>query len=335
MGFLSYHLNFYDHELKKLEKHPAAETDLYRARRLLRMLDDLADEGCTELNTLLEKEIHGVSRLQKYLKENHAIPFRICSNHPDAEVLSYSESEMELDQAILNAVNAANGVSPTTVLPFAGRLRRFCQWIGYNADTAYIFLLRDTLLPFVYYLGRGRTKICPWLLGRKSFAELTGNQYADDEIRASIYRALEGGCADCKSFFEFVLPDIRKTIAAYPRAESVLRTMLGKIDAARIIVVESGCAGTFPLLLASLDPRVDMRMYTTYPYLTDIYGARIFTAHYEENRVLETMASQECYFRFSGIKDGRFYVRRCMDAAIEDRALAEIKLMLPGHIGKR
>ena len=210
MGFLSYNLSFYDHELKQLERHPAAETGIYRARQLLRMLDDLTDEGYTELNTLLEKEIHGVSRLQKYLKENHAIPFRICANCPDAETLSYSEGETELNHAILNAVNAANGFSPIAIFPFADSLGRFCQWIGYDADKAYIFLLRDTLLPFVYYLGQGRTNIHPWLLGRKSFAELTGNQKADDEIRASIYRALEAGYTDCKSFFEFVLPDIKQ-----------------------------------------------------------------------------------------------------------------------------
>jgi len=334
MGFLSYNLDFYDHELKKLEEHPATKADIYRARQLLRMLDDLTDEGYTGLHTLLEKEIHGVSRLRKHLIENHAIPFHICSSCPDAETLSYSEGKTELHQAILNAVNEANSFPQTTIPPFTDKLRRFCQWVGYDADTAYIFPLRDTLLPFVYYLGQGRTNIYPWLLGRKSFAELTGDQRADDEIRASIYRALEDGCADCKSFFEFVLPDIRKTIAAYPQAENVLRTMLGNIDAARIIVVESGCAGTFPLLLASLDPRVDMRMYTTYPYLTDIYGTRIFTAHYEENRMFETMASQEFYFRFSEIKDGRFYVRKCMNTAIENQALAEIKIMQSVHIGK-
>ena len=328
MGFLSYNLNFYDYELKKLEEHPATENDIYRARQLLRMLDDLTDEGYTELNTLLEREIHGVSRLQKYLKGNHAAPFYAFSNHPDSEILYYSEGKTELCQAILNAVNEANGFSKTAILPFTDKLRRFCQWVGYEADTAYIFLLRDTLLPFVYYLGKGRQNIYPWLLGRKSFAELTENQHADDEIRASIYRVLEDGCADCKSFFEFVLPDIRKTIAAYPLAENVLCTMLGNIDAARIIVVESGCAGTFPLFLASLDTRVDMRMYTTYPYLTDIYGTRIFTAYYEENRMFETMASQKLYFRFSGIKDGRFYVRKCMNTAIENQVLAEIKLML-------
>lgn len=328
MGFLSYSLNYYDHELKKLEEHPTTETDIYRARQLLRMLDDLTDEGYTKLNTLLEREIRGVSRLHKYLKENHTAPFHPFSNRPGAEILSYSESETELNQAILNAVNEATDFSPTTILPFTDKLRRFCQWVGYEADTAYIFLLRDTLLPFVYHLGYGRQNIHPWLLGRKSFAELTGNQHADDEIRASIYRALEDGCADCKSFFEFVLPNIRKTIAAYPQAENVLRTMLGNTDATRIIVVEAGCAGTFPLLLMSLDPRVDMRMYTTYPYLTDIYGTRIFTAHYEENRIFETMASQEFYFRFSGIKDGLFYVRKCMNTAIEKQALAEIKVML-------
>ena len=334
MGFLSYNLNFYGHELKKLEERPATETGIYRARQLLRMLDDLTDEGYTELNTLLEKEIHGVSRLHKYLRENHAVPFRMCSNCPDTKTLSYSESDTELNQAILNAVNEANSFSPTTTLPFTDKLHRFCRWIGYDADTAYIFLLRDTLLPFVYYLGQGRTNIYPWLLGRKSFAELTQNQYADDEIRASIYRALEDGCADCKSFFEFVLPDIRKTIAAYPQAENVLRTMLGNIDATRIIVVEAGCAGTFPLLLMSLDDRVDMRMYTTYPYLTDIYGTRIFTTHYEENRMFETMASQEFYFRFSGIRDGRFYVRRCMNTAVEKKALAEIEIMQSVRMSK-
>ena len=317
MRFLSYNLSFYDHELKKLEANPATETDICRARQLLRMLDDLTDEGYTELHTLLEKEFRGVSRLQKYLKENHATPFRIYSNCPDAETLSYSEDETELNQAILYAVNAANEVPVMTTLPFADRLRRFCQWIGYEADTAYTFLLRDTLLPFVYDLGQGRTNIHPWLLGRKSFAVLTGNQYADDEIRASIYRALECGYTDSKSFFEFVLSDIRKTIAAYPQAEHVLRTMLGNMDAERIIVVESGCAGAFPLLLASLDPRVNIRMYTTYPYLTDICGTRIFTAHYEENHMFKTMTSQEFYFRFSGIRDGRFYVQRCMNTDIE------------------
>ena len=334
MGFLSYCHSYYRDELEQLKKTNPTHDSLYHARQLLRMLDDLRDEGYTELNDAVEKSFRGVSRLRNYLEQNGAEPFPPSPGHLSTGDISYSAQDVELTDAVAEVMRSAAAIHETVSVPFADKLCRFCDWIGYEEKTAYIFLLRDTLLPFAYYSARGRNHIYPWLLGRKSFAELTENQHADDEIRASIYRALEDGCADCKSFFEFVLPDIRKTIAAYPQAENVLRTMLGNIDAARIIVVESGCAGTFPLLLASLDPRVDMRMYTTYPYLTDIYGTRIFTTHYEENRMFETMASQEFYFRFSGITDGRFYVRKCMNIAIEKQALAEIKIMQSVHIGK-
>lgn len=104
--------------------------------------------------------------------------------------------------------------------------------------------------------------------------------------------------------------------------------MLAQIDAERILVVESGCAGTFPLLLMSLDSRADLRMYTTYPYLTGIYAGRVYTGRYEENRLLEAMAAHARYLRFSGWRDGRFYVRTCTDAAVEAQALTEIRAML-------
>lgn len=305
MGFLSYNLNFYRDELKKLEDVPATEPRTEQVRRLLRMLDNLVDEGYSELSERIEKEFRGVSRMREYLRANRAEPFPAAKNRADAEALSWSEQETELNLAIRHAVWAAKKQVEDVPLPFAGALLRFCQWVGYDPDTAYVFLLRDTLLPFVYYLDRGRAHIFPWLLSRKSFAELTGKRDADDEIRASVYRALEAGCTDSRAFFEFVLPDIRKTIASYPQAEHVLRAMLDGVDSKRILVVEAGCSGTFPLLLMSMDSRVDMRMYTTYPYLTGIYGTRIFTSHYEESRMLETMTSQALLFRFSGIRAGR------------------------------
>ena len=242
--------------------------------------------------------------------------------------LSYSVHETELNWAISQAVYEANKLTEAAPLPFVDKLQRFCRWIGYDPNTAYIFLLRDTFLPFIYYLDQGRERIYPWLLNRKSFGALIGREGADDELRASVYRALEAGCMDCLSFFEFVLPDMRKNVAAYPQAENVLCTMLRNIEADRILVIESGCTGTFPLLLMSLDSRVDMRMYTAYPYLADIFGTRIFTPRYEENRIFETMASQELFFSFSGIRDGRFYVRKCTDAGIKRQSLREIKLML-------
>ena len=44
--------------------------------------------------------------------------------------------------------------------------------------------------------------------------------------------------------------------------------------------------------------------------------------------MFETMASQDAYFRFSKIWDGRFYVQKCADVEIERRALREIREML-------
>ena len=324
MGFLSYNLHYYQNELQKLEVSPATPDNLYHARQLLRMLDDLTDEGYTELNEHLESSFSGVSRLREYLKRNHAAPFSLPESRMSSASLPYAERDIELCTAISQAMHAAAAVPESAPIPFVGKLRRFCQWIGYDERTAYIFLLRDTLLPFVFYCAHGRKRIYPWLLSRSSFAALTGHPNADDEIRSSVYRALETGCADFPSFRRLVLPDIRKTTELYPCAETALRSMLADIEADRILVIESGCAGTFPLLLMSLDDRVEPRMYTTYPYLSDIFGPRVFTSRYEENRLFETMASQELYFRFSEIRDGRFYVRKCANPEIERQALREI-----------
>lgn len=162
----------------------------------------------------------------------------------------------------------------------------------------------------------------------KYFASGHADPRADDALRASVYSALEAGCTDFRSFTAHALPDMRRAMAQHPQAEHALRAMLSEIDAERILVIESGCAGTFPLLLMSLDPRVDLRMYTTYPYLTGILGERLFTHRYEELLTLETMASQERYLRFSALRSGRFYVRRCADAEVERQALQEIKAIM-------
>ncbi|MDE7207414.1 MAG: hypothetical protein K2N90_09730, partial [Lachnospiraceae bacterium] len=70
MGFISFSLDFYRKELQKLETDAASEETIYRAKQLLKMLDDLIDEGYTELNEKLEEAYQGVSRLRTYLKDN-------------------------------------------------------------------------------------------------------------------------------------------------------------------------------------------------------------------------------------------------------------------------
>ena len=333
MGFISYSLKYYESELKQLETELVTEESIYRAKQLLKMLDDLVDEGYTELNEKLEEEHLGVSRLRTFLEKNGAIPFPLCKKEIAEVQLSYDESELELVQAIDEMMKIAIGSETTCQEPFLQELLRFCDWIGYEEDTAYLFLLRDTLLPYVFYRAKGRTAVYPWLFGRKTLEHLTGKKYVDDEIRAALIRALEEQkCADFETFCESVLPEIRHVLKQYPTLETGLRDMLAEIKESRILVVESGCSGTFPMLLKSLDERIDVRMYTTYPYLLRAYGNRIFTAKYEENRLFETFASQDLYFQFSEWKDGKFFVKKCENTAVEEKAMEEIKAMMNNSI---
>lgn len=50
MGFLSFNMAFYRAELRRLAETPPTVAAIYRARTLLKMLDDLADEDYTTLN---------------------------------------------------------------------------------------------------------------------------------------------------------------------------------------------------------------------------------------------------------------------------------------------
>ncbi|MBQ7955568.1 MAG: hypothetical protein IJ282_07430 [Lachnospiraceae bacterium] len=329
MGFISYNLDYYYSELQKIESGAGTEEDVYRAKQLLKMLDDLVDEGYTELNEKLEESFGAVSRLQKYLESHNAIPFEILHKPVGEADVTYESDNMELVEAIESACILAKMSSAVSDDVFLTELVRFCEWIGCEEDTAYIFLLRDTLLPYIYYRGKGRSSAYPWLLGRKTMTMLAGKELVDDEIRASIIKALESGkCHDYDEFCEFVLPDIRECLERYPKMKECLMGLLGKITEKRIVVVESGCSGTFPMLLMSLDSRVDMRMYTTYPYLLETYCDKIFTSKYEENRLFETLYSQDLYFRFSDLRDGKFYVNKCASEEVEEKALAEIRFFV-------
>lgn len=328
MGFLSYNMEYFRRELDALEIGPPTTEKVYHAQQLYRILEDLAAEGYHQLNELLETEKCGSSRLQAYLSRNNAAPFPMPHPGPDEKELSYAEREVELAAAIRDAIKSASDQEPGERTPFLRELKGFCRWIGYEPDTAYIFLLRDTLLPFAYYQARERRRIYPWLLSRKAFAKLAGREAGDDSLRAAVYRGLEAGNGtDFAQMRKHVLPDMVQNLRQYPKVEARLRAMLAGIPEKRILVIESGCAGTFPLLLMSLDARVDMRMYTTYPYLVDAYGSRIYTRRYEENRLFETLTAQENLFVFSDWREDGFYVRPCLNVEIRRQALRELRQM--------
>lgn len=329
MGFLSFHLNYYEKELQRLECDDVNDTSIYHARQLLKILDDLLDEGYTALNDALEASCRGVSRLRAYLQGNGAVPFPTVRNGMAEADASYTREDVELTCALGELVRRSAERSEKSASPFLPELIRFCEWVGYEEDTAYVFLLRDTLLPYLYYQQRGRARVHPWLLGRRTLQLLTGKADVDDALRAAIIRALEvDHCTNYDDLCRSVLPGMRDVLRQYPTVERYLAELLSCIGEKRIVVVESGCSGTFPMLLRSLDTRVEVRMYTTYPYLLGVYGERIYSPRYEDNRRFETLCAQDVYLRLSDVRDGRFYVSTCIDPAVRRRAYAEVKAML-------
>lgn len=329
MGFIDFNVKYYEDEICKLERSAASQDSVYRAKRLLKILDDLEDEGYSELSTALENAICGVSRLRKYIADGRGVPFAIPPRIVRDTEARYGAEQIELTRAIEDACMDAEHVSAADANPFLDKLLDFGRWIGFEDDTAYVFLLRDTLLPYVYFKARHRARIYPWLLGRRALRIMIGKPDIDDDIRGAIIGALERGRGtNFEEFRASVIPEIKAVLAKYPSVADTLADMLGAIPEKRIVAVESGCSGTFPMLLTAIDARVDVRMYTTYPYLLDAYGDRIFTAAYEENRLFETLYSQDVYFRLSAFEGGRFFVQKCADAEVQKIALGEIRAIL-------
>lgn len=329
MGFISFNLSYYGNELQRLESDIVSPEAIYRAQQLLKILDDLLDEGYTELNETLERSFCGASRLRSYLTANHVEPFPIYHRELAEADVTYEQNEVELTRAINELIVCAKERNIESDNTFLAELIRFCKWVGYEEDTAYVFLLRDTLLPYIYYQSKGRTNIYPWLMSRKALAMLTGKEAVDNEIRASVIKALElDKCGTYDDFCKIILQDIRITLKQYPEIERCFSGLLSSIKETHIVVVESGCSGTFPMLLKSLDDRVDVRMYTTYPYLLKAYGNRVYSPKYENIRSFETLYSQDLYFRFSDLRDHHFYVRKCYNEDVKKTSYAEVKTIL-------
>ncbi len=135
---------------------------------------------------------------------------------------------------------------------------------------------------------------------------------------------LEGGTLDAGGIYE------AKQLLKYL---DDLRDLLGAVRADKILVVESGYCGTVPLTLAALDDRVDFRLYTTAPYLFEIYRDKIFCRRYEQIRAFETLRAQDALTQFSALRDGRFFVKTAADDEIWQKAAAEAAALLAARSG--
>ncbi len=322
MGFLSFNEKYYEARIKEFEGKELSENEIHEAKQLLKVTDDLADEGYTELNELLEKKYGCITRLKGILSCYNEKPFEMpCFRAPG---VCFGEREYEIEELSDRLLTDARGV-PCRENAFLREIGNYCRFLGYDKDTAYVFLLRDAMLPFLYFKSRGGENLYPWLISRAFLEDVTGVKNLDDEIRRPIYEALEEGISEYGEFKEFCGERMRGVLKKHPALEASLKGLLGEIREEKIIIAESGYSGTIPLLLCALDERADFRMYTTAPFLYEIYREKIFCRRYENIRLFETLFCQDVLMKYSSFRNGKFFVRTAKSDDVLYKALGEIK----------
>ena len=326
MGFISFNEKYYRDRLEVFENKTLSNQDIYEAKQLLKVLDDLADEGYTNLNYRMEKDFLCLTRFRNLLKDAGAFPFKI--HNKILMNVSYSNQEYELNNLIDELIESEEQVDYTSKNSFMKRIYKYSEWIGYEQGTAYIFLLRDTLLPYVYFRARHYKNVYPWLISRKFLEDIVSAENVDDDIRLPIYEALEMGYVEFKDFCGFCKEKMLYILNNHIELKRILLKLLASIRTNKIVVVESGYAGTIPMMLKGLDDRVSFKLYTTAPFLYETYKQHIFCHRYEDMREFETSYSQDQLFRYSSYRDGKFYVNISEDEEVKRRALEEIKYFI-------
>ncbi len=322
MGFISFNENYYRRKLEEYENKILSDAEICEAKQLLKVLDDLTDEGYTNLNDRMEADFSCLTRLRAVLHRCGEVPFPI--DHEKLSDTSYGKNEYELEEVLGNLIEDAKHHSSVSANPFLEEIYGYCEWIGYEEDTAYVFLMRDALLPNVFFRSRGRDNIHPWLISRRFLEDITETEYVDDDIRLPLYEALESGHIQFDDYSAYCKERILPALNEHSELKFILLDLLSSIKQNRIIVIESGYMGTIPMMLKALDDRVDFRLFTTAPFLYETYLDRIFCRNYEDIRRFETLYPQDLFMQYSSYCNMEFYVNVSVEESVKEKTISEI-----------
>ena len=322
MGLISFNENYYRRKLEEYENKNLSDADICEAKQLLKVLDDLTDEGYTNLNDRMEADFSCLTRLRAVLHRCGKVPFPV--DHERLSDTAYGKNEYELEELLGNLIEEAGSRRGISANPFLEEIYRYCEWIGYEEDTAYVFLMRDGLLPYVFFRSRGRDNIRPWLISRRFLEDITETEYVDDDIRLPLYEALESSHIQFDDYSAYCKERILPILDEHPKLKTILLDLLNTIKQSRIVVIESGYMGTIPMMLKALDNRVDFRLFTTAPFLYETYQDRIFCRNYEDIRRFETLYSQDLFMQYSSYCNMEFYVNVSVEELVKEKTLSEI-----------
>jgi len=109
MGFISFNENYYRRKLKEYENKILSDADICEAKQLLKVLDDLTDEGYTNLNDTMEADFSCLTRLRYVLHRCGVAPFPI--DHERLSDTVYGKNEYELEALLGNLIEDAGTVN--------------------------------------------------------------------------------------------------------------------------------------------------------------------------------------------------------------------------------
>lgn len=336
MGFISYNIKFFEERLNLYESKYLVQAPgeiVHEAKVLLKFLEDIRDEGYKDTCDYINRHTGAINRLQNFILKNVDHPFPLKKLSPKSTP-NYNNKEIGLNKYIAILKNQLDSVvleSKDTPIIFYDILKYTKEiFKSTNLNTAYCFLLRDTLLPYLAFEKWNKSnnlKIYPLFISRKylSFFDYNDKETIYSDIQNIIFDALDNNVENFEQLRDYV-KSVLKSKTEFSKLIYSLNKILEKIEQKNILIIESGYIGTIPVLLSALDSRVDFKMFTTLPYFYGIYKGKFFTREFEKIRLFETIRCQDLLFKISSIDGENINICETSNKSIKENSFTELQI---------
>jgi hypothetical protein len=363
MAFFSYLIPYYAAQIVKFETtvtklDNAADLKLIlqQASNLKKFLEDIREEGYEKTYVTFCNEINAVKRLERLLADGlrrlgsktEAELFYLCSEKYRLELPITTErfKSYELDSYLTKLQNLSRSDLVKTIVTnpkYAKLLERleiilnemvgYIQWLLQpGRATNYLFLLRDTLLPYLgireIYRRGSNFEAIPILISRQFMGAFGNEQRLFNLIADPIYNSLEfNDQVDLAGFWANYQYQLQSyTDSEYlTLAAATKRYLQPKLSSKVYTAVESGVQGSIPLFLMTISTKINgWKMYTTVPWLFQIYQPHIFNPNYNYLRDMETFISHDRLFGFADFKNDQVFIKEYQNEELQTLAYYEI-----------
>ena len=331
MDFVSYTVKFLNQRLEFYESKNSTEF-IFEAKILLKFLEDIKDEGYRESYEFINKSTKAINRLKSFIKRNNDTPFKM-EKHTLKNNLTYKKDLYELDE-YLNCLKGKMKSSKSKLINIPEIFYDILEYSKYifksaKQDTAYCFLLRDTLLSFFAFESwndNNKHSAYPLFISRKylSFFDIKEKKFdVYNEIQNIIFTGLDKGIDN----FDDMKIYVREQLLSEKNFDKLIKSLkniLNKIKKKNIMIIESGYIGTILMLLSALDDRVDFRLFSTIPFFYEVYSGKYYTDEFQKLRSFETIQCQDALFKLDSIQDDKIKVQEVNDNETKIQAFAEL-----------